>query len=154
MIERKTDHQICVREMRPEDFAMIATLSAELGYPVSKIDIVDRFEAIGGSRDHRLTTAHAQGEAVGWCHAYCVRILESEGYAELGGLVVNESWRRQSVGRALVADAETWARSRGFTRLRAYSGAHREHAHEFYRSLGYDQRAPSMFQRNLLESEA
>ena len=142
-----TEHKILVREMMAEDSEAVAALSAELGYPVSKSDLITRFDSIVKSSDNLLIVAEALDEVVGWCHVFCVRLLESDGYAELGGIVVNTDWRRRGAGRLLVSDAESWALSRGFTRLRAHSGSHREGAHHFYLSLGYDQLAPTVFQK-------
>ena len=149
MPQQLKECEITVREMSSDDFTAIAALSAELGYPVAMRELEERFEAIAGSGNCRLLIAQAQEKVIGWCHVYGVRLLESEGYAELGALVVDQGWRRLGVGRALIRNAELWASSNGFTRLRAYSGSHRKAAHNFYRSVGYDQQAPSMFQMTL-----
>ncbi|MGJ8724329.1 MAG: GNAT family N-acetyltransferase [Roseibacillus sp.] len=138
--------------MNPCDFVRVGVLSEQLGYPVSRVEFVDRFNGIKGSSDSGLFVAQAEGGVVGWCHVYGVRLLESEGYAELGALVVDKSWRRRGVGRVLIRGAEVWASSIGFKRLRAYSGRHRKMAHDFYRSVGYEQQAPAMFQVDLLVS--
>lgn len=148
------ESKIFVREMNPSDFAAIGSLSMQLGYPVTRSELVARFDAIESSRERRLLVADVQEDVVGWCHVYGVRLLESEGYAELGALVVDENSRRQGVGRALIRGAEVWASSIGFSRLRAYSGNHREIAHDFYRSVGYEQQTPAMFQVTLLDSGA
>ncbi|MEO0476496.1 MAG: GNAT family N-acetyltransferase, partial [Planctomycetota bacterium] len=94
--------------------------------------------------------AESQDRVVGWCHVLCIRLLESEGYAELGGLVVDQYFRRCGIGQALVQDAERWAIARGIGRLRAYSGNHRNAAHQFYLQIGYVQRETSVFQKHLI----
>ncbi len=59
-------------------------------------------------------------------------------FAEIGGLVVDTQARRQGIGRALMAQAEVWAKEHGFAEVRLRSGLHRADAHEFYQSVGYE----------------
>lgn len=51
--------------MSNEDFARIAVLSEQLGYPVSESEIEDRFESIGSSNGHRLIVAETDGSVIG-----------------------------------------------------------------------------------------
>lgn len=154
MASEKPKESTVVRRMLAEDLAAVAILSEQLGYPVSIGDLTDRFVTMSSSSNHHLAVALLQGILVGWCHVFCVELLETGGYAELGGLVVDEDWRRKRVGHALVLDAETWARSRGLPKIRAYSGNHRETAHRFYRAEGFEQGAPAMFQKIIIEPTA
>jgi GNAT superfamily N-acetyltransferase len=52
-------------------------------------------------------------------------------------MVVDEKKRRSGVGRALMAAAERWAKSRGVKLLRLRTEISRADAHAFYESLGY-----------------
>ena len=63
--------------------------------------------------------------------------MESEGGAEVGGLVVDSRARGQGIGRSLMAAAESWTRERGYTRLMLRSNTIRAEAHRFYQGLGY-----------------
>lgn len=58
--------------------------------------------------------------------------------ALLTTLVVAESARGRGVGTVLVRRAEAWARARGAVRISLTSGLHRDRAHAFYESLGYE----------------
>lgn len=135
--------------MRPDDLATIASLCVQLGYPVSDSELSNRFAALSENERHEFLVVSEKSEVHGWCHVFGVPLLESEGYAELGGLVVEESARRRGLGLLLVRAAEQWAVSRGFTRLRMYCRSHREDAHRFYRGAGYEESEPMMFQRAL-----
>jgi len=137
--------------MLSEDLSEVEILSLQLGYPVSPPQLADRFNTILSSSDHLLIVAEAEGVLVGWCHAFRVRLLETEGYAELGGLVVEERHRRRGIGDALLQEAEAWVKYQGASRLRAYSGEHREAAHQFYLSKGYDKNSTPMFQKTVIE---
>ena len=68
------------------------------------------------------------------------RRLESVGYAEIGGLVVAATHRRQGIGRALADAAGQWARSMGHGRVRVRTNVIRQEAAAFYGSLGFDLR--------------
>ena len=47
------------------------------------------------------------------------------------------TFQRGGVGRALVADAEAWARAAGAVRIEVTSNQRRLGAHAFYLALGY-----------------
>ena len=57
--------------------------------------------------------------------------------AYVGELIVHPNALRTGVGRALMAAAEDWARTRGLTRLTLETGAANDRARRFYASLGY-----------------
>ena len=143
--------EVHIREMTAGDIPAVAALSAQLGYPISGVDANERFLYLAASDDHLVAVACRAEQIVGWCHSFLVRLLESAGYAELGGIVVEETARRAGVGSKLVHHAEAWARANGIGRLRAYSGAHRSEAHEFYRQLGFNEHSPILFQRSIIE---
>jgi len=62
--------------------------------------------------------------------------VDSELYAEKGSLVVDENKQGQGVGKALMAQAETWSWDLGIHRLRLQSNIIRKEAHEFYAAIG------------------
>ena len=145
--------KIHIREMTACDISAVAALSAQLGYPISEVDAGERFLYLAASDDHLVAVACRDEQIVGWCHSFLVRLLESAGYAELGGIVVEEAARRAGVGSKLVHHAEAWTRANGIDRLRAYSGADRSDAHEFYRELGFDEHSPVLFQRRIVDGD-
>lgn len=55
-------------------------------------------------------------------------------------LDVQESWRRQGIGSALIAEAMALGRRRGSTRLWLSTGGHNETAQALYESLGGDRK--------------
>jgi ribosomal protein S18 acetylase RimI-like enzyme len=71
-------------------------------------------------------------------------MLASDGYAEIGGLVVADRFRRKGVARAMLDTAVVWTKERRQNRIRLYSGAHRTAAYALYRAYGFDDsRAPA-----------
>lgn len=128
---------IDVREMVRADAPAVAELSAQLGYKATPAEVTRRFMRLQQTNDGFFVGVRG-AEVAGWLHVYGVRLLETDGYAEIGGLVVDIAVRRQGIGRQLVARAEAWAAAHGFGELRLRSGLRRGEAHAFYRQLGYE----------------
>jgi GNAT superfamily N-acetyltransferase len=142
--------------MRAGDEAAAAELAGQLGYPTTAAQVGERLRRAAGQPDAALLVAEAAaGRVVGWAHAFGVYLLESEPYAELGGLVVDERERGRGVGRALLAAVEGWAREGGFASVRLRSNVVRERAHAFYERLGYERvKTQHCFRRELRDPGA
>jgi GNAT superfamily N-acetyltransferase len=120
------------------DAKRIAALAGQLGYPSTAHQVRRRIERIRGRPDHHALVAEAgDGEVVGWLHVFVSRLLESDSFAEIGGLVVDERHRRSGIGELLMRHAESWARARGCRTVRLRSNIIRKDAHAFYTKLGY-----------------
>jgi GNAT superfamily N-acetyltransferase len=126
-----------IREITGSDARAAAALSEELGYPASVEDMKQRIESLG-TLDRVVYVACLGGEVVGWIDVGVTRHLQSEPYAEIGGLVVSNEARSGGIGRSLVARAEQWARERGLKKVVVRSQIAREGAHRFYMREGYE----------------
>jgi len=120
------------------DAKPVAELSVQLGYPVSRMELKNRFVRIAATPGNGLFVAlNNEQTVIGWMHVHTIDRIEVGRYAEIGGIVVDETMRGRGVGRALMLCAETWAREHGFDRVKLSSGAHRTEAHAFYEHIGY-----------------
>lgn len=120
------------------DAAEIARLAGELGYPVETAAMVARLRATLPLPQHRVTVALGEREGLaGWIAVERRLTLEAGERVEIVGLVVDAAARGSGVGRALVADAERWARALGFDAIGVRSNVAREGSHPFYESLGF-----------------
>jgi len=127
-----------VRAMTAGDAERVAALSAELGYPATPEQIVARLKAMAEHTQARAFVAlDGNGRIQGWVHVYGRYHLESDRTAEIGGLVVAAESRGQGIGRALMGEAEAWAREHGYGQVRLGSNVLRDDAHRFYLNLGY-----------------
>jgi ribosomal protein S18 acetylase RimI-like enzyme len=127
-----------LRPMTAADAPAVAALSEQLGYPTTAAKVQERLAFITSNPDNAFMVAELDGSVVGWIHVYGVHLLESPvSYAEIGGLVVDTKLRRQGIGRALMTEAEGWARGHGYPDVRLRSGLHRTEAHLFYQNIGY-----------------
>lgn len=130
---------VVVRGAALDDAAALAELSRQLGYPASAVEVAMRLAPMLASDDHLVVVACAHDEGVvGWAHVFLARRVESAPFAELGGLVVEQSVRGRGVGRRLVAAAEAWAVERGVLKLRVRTRVERTDAAAFYPRLGFD----------------
>ena len=124
--------------MTEDDATRVAALSGELGYPATPEQIVRRLRAMAEHTQARAFVAlDGNGRIQGWVHVYGRYHLESDRTAEIGGLVVAAESRGQGIGRALMGEAEAWARERGYGQVRLGSNVLRDDAHRFYQHLGY-----------------
>ena len=93
---------------------------------------------MAGSNDHAVFVAEmADGEIAGWIGAFISRGLEVNPRGEISGLIVDERFRSQAVGKQLLARAEEWLREQGCDIVGLRSNVVRDRAHAFYLREGY-----------------
>jgi GNAT superfamily N-acetyltransferase len=130
--------QYGIRVAIPGDGPVVSPLATELGYPDNRAETADRLGRVLATPGNRVLVAETEErEVIGWIHVFGTVRVESEGFAELGGLVVAESWRGRGVGAQLVAAAERWAMDNGYLKLRIRSREERTEAHRFFERLGF-----------------
>jgi len=129
---------VIVRRAAIADAGRLASLSAELGYPVPAGALADRLGYLL-ERDGEivLVAELVPGEVVGWVHGSEQLLLESGRRCELLGLIVDARHRGRGVGRRLVAAVEDWAAARGLDQIAVRSNVARTESHPFYERLGY-----------------
>ena len=125
-----------IRPARTADAGELSRLTSQLGYPASSEAMRGRLEHILSSPTDQLLVAVGSQGLLGWIHGFRIQLLESEYRVEIGGLIVDESCRRQGVGRQLVQALETWAGEQGVAELGVRCRVEREESHRFYESLG------------------
>ena len=147
---------VSIRPARLEDAPALAALCGQLGYPATEGELRPRLDTLlaaegpVGAGRAALFVAVADGNVAGWVHAYRCELLESEGEAEIGGLVVDEAHRHAGLGGALMDRAEAWAAGAGCRAVRLRSNVIREAAHAFYEARGYRRfKSQHVFRRDL-----
>lgn len=127
-----------IRSATMDDSSALADLSTQLGYPTSTIQSANRLGLILDSNEHAILVAClTNGTVVGWVHVFLAFRVESDQFAEIGGFVVKEEFRRRGIGRCLLAAAEEWVIQSGITKLRIRSRSNRVDTHTFYERLGF-----------------
>ncbi|CAM3826887.1 GNAT family N-acetyltransferase [Pontibacter korlensis] len=95
------------------DAEAITFLSSQLGYSASAAETKVWLQEIFDSEDHCAFGAVLDDKLVGWIHGFYTLRLESGAFVEIGGLIIDESYRRTGAGRKLVEKVREWAKQRG-----------------------------------------
>lgn len=126
-----------IRPARPADAPAIADLATQLGYPTRPEEAEPRLRDVTSRPENAVLVAEVEGAVAGWLHVAGSHSVESEPFAEILGLVVDETHRGGGIGAALVEAADGWAARHGFRTLRVRSNVVRERTHAFYERLGF-----------------
>jgi N-acetylglutamate synthase-like GNAT family acetyltransferase len=128
-----------IRLARPEDAEALANLAVQLGYPSTVMQIRKRFGMLTKrAEENAIFVAEFDGNVAGWVHVHIYTLLVDDPEVEIGGLVVDERVRGQSIGEKLMGAAEAWALEKGCSSVYLRSNLTRTRAHEFYKRLGYN----------------
>ena len=150
-IEPDNSNQATIRLASAEDIGRIAVLCQQLGYPTSQERVQRRFHQIQQDESHAVYVAEqSDGYIVGWVHVCVRQLVVTDLQAEIGGLVIDESYRCHGIGRLLMEQAERWAREKGCWAVYLRSNIVRKGAHVFYERIGYSNVKTSRVFRKVL----
>ncbi|HTX78208.1 MAG TPA: GNAT family N-acetyltransferase [Longilinea sp.] len=139
-----------IRPANLDDAAALTALSLQLGYETNVRGVSERLSHLSAAPDQAVFVAEIDGHVIGWVHVFFACYIESERFAEIGGLVVDEHWRCKGVGAQLMHRAEAWTRENGVSLVRLRSNFIRETAHQFYSNLGYShEKSQKVFNKKL-----
>jgi GNAT superfamily N-acetyltransferase len=128
-----------IRKVKLADVEKIAELCRQLGYPVTRKEMVPRLKRALKMKDGACFVAETKDHGVvGWIHVSVTPLLEFAPRAEINGLVVDEKVRSRGAGGLLLQTAESWARKRRCAAMSVRSNVIRERAHGFYLKQGYE----------------
>lgn len=146
--------QFVVRKVKFEDAAAVNRLSQQLGYCLRIDETADQLETILLKTDHVALLATMNDEVVGWVHAFQAHYLESLPFIEIGGLVVDEKYRGNGIGKTLLNEVKQWCVEQGIHRLRVRTQTKRLDAQWFYTSFGFKEiKEQKVYQLDLLPKE-
>ena len=121
-----------------DDTSQLAALSGQLGYPATPQAIADRLRQLLPDQCNMLYVAVLPDKKiVGWVHACKRTLLMVDHFVEIEGLVIDQDYRSQQIGKHLLDEVERWARQNGCTSVYVRSNIIREGAHRFYETNGY-----------------
>ena len=131
-------NDIIIRQAKIEDYKDICKICCDdLGYNCSEELVKERLKGLDKNNE-RVLVAVYNSEVVGYLHAQIYKTLYFEELINFLGLAVSKEYRNKKVGTRLVNEIENWAKENGIKKVRVNSGFSRNEAHEFYRSLGYN----------------
>jgi len=135
-----------IRGVTQDDAAPITVLMHELDRDATAADIAARLTAVLAHKDHRVWVFERDGRVQGVLHAFMRPALEKPVEIVVQSLVVSPAQRKAGIGRALMAEAERWARDTGHASV----ALHTRNATSFYDRLGYTVvAAPNLMRKTL-----
>ncbi len=85
-----------------------------------------------------IFVAETNNKVVGYIHLVNYDVIYADNFKNCLGLAVDNDYKRNGIGSALLNQAEIWAKENGAVGIRLCSGVEREKAHQFYQSQGYE----------------
>lgn len=133
-----------IREARAGDLGPLLDLYSFLGEPyrgLRRPNCDDLFTRVLLDPNQSTLVAEVYAEVVGTLVLAVLPNLAHGGapYAIIENVVVEEEHRREGVGEALVREALCRARNAGAYKVSLCSNVVRAGAHEFYRSMGFEE---------------
>ncbi len=126
-----------IRNATIEDLDGVNHVSAFLGYAQSTAAQAKlRLQSLLHSDTNFIWVYEENGNIKGWIHVFVSIRIASPAFAEIGGLVVDETCRRQGIGRKLVDTAVNFAHEKHLS-IRVRCNTQRDGANIFYKELGF-----------------
>jgi N-acetylglutamate synthase-like GNAT family acetyltransferase len=135
-----------IRPFHRSDAPVARELLRQLGYEVALGELEDRIAHALAAVDHNVVVAEKNGQVVGLLHVFERPALEKPCEAVVQAIVVDSRLRSRGVGKALMAAAEAWAKTRGLGSVVLST----RNAAAFYTRLGYGKVATSDLMRKVL----
>ena len=128
---------LLIREALFQDADVLTSLTAQLGYPCTKEEILERLIPYQNKSHGEVLVAVLDGTVVGWISLNIVRYFYVEPFIEVSGFIVEEKEREKGIGKRLLGEAEVWTKEQGCRRIRIRTNVIRIEAHRFYENNGY-----------------
>lgn len=128
---------ITIRECRISDAGRICELNKVLGYDYPPEKTKQNLLAILKRPSDRIFVACVGETVAGYIQVCDYECCYMDSMKNIVGLVVDHSFQKSGVGKALLTATEDWAREQGCAGVRLHSGAERTEAHKFYEHCGY-----------------
>lgn len=144
-----------IRAAHISDTEEIGNLCLQLGYDVEEQLVKENLDKLIDKQDNAIyVIENDDTKIIGWVHVYGKHLIETKSYAEIGGLVVDQKYRRLGIGEQLMKMCEDWSVKEGYGILRLRSGISREVAHMFYEKIGYENvKLQKVFEKKLKVNE-
>lgn len=128
---------LIIRKLAIEDAPAICEISVEgLGYNCD-LNLVQRKIQNLDLKREAVFVCELDGKVAGYIHVEHYDTLYFETMANILALSVKKEFQKLGVGKALLLEAENWAKENGIKMMRLNSGINRKNAHGFYEHLGY-----------------
>jgi len=129
--------QIVTRQADIHDLDSIRDLSAQWGYASSNQKICENLIEILDQQDHLVLVILSGQKVIGWIHGMYIRSVVLDPFIEIAGLVIDQDFRRQGMGKILIEQITVWSKFKNCNRIRVRTNTVRTEAQAFYISMGF-----------------
>lgn len=139
-----------IRKAGYSDLSDMVSLMNHLGYPTTLKNMEERWSKMNSHPDYSTFVAIVDGKAIGMIGLQKGLLYESDGeYVRILVLIVDLSYRKNGVGKNLLAFAEKWAKGEGASSMAVNSGNRKERipSHQFYLNKGYTKKSIGFIKR-------
>ena len=109
-----------------------------LGYDYDLEKQKAKIQAVLNDSTQVIFVAETNNKVVGYIHLVNYDVIYADNFKNCLGLAVDNDYKRNGIGSALLEQAEIWAKENGAVGIRLCSGVEREKVHRFYQSQGYE----------------
>ena len=132
------EKNLFIRNAQMNDAKDLVPFLDQLGYPQTLKEIEEKLKIYNGKDQYILFVAEQNKKIVGILAFSVHPIFVSRHYKlAIEEFVVDENARNEGVGTMLIKKMETVAEEKNCSVIEIISAKKREHAHRFYRFLGY-----------------
>jgi GNAT superfamily N-acetyltransferase len=110
--------EILLREVNSDDSRQVMILCKQLGYEISLSTVKRNIEILNKENDNKVFVVEYEHAVIGWIGVAYVLTIQSIPFCEVRGLVVDEQFRKNNIGKLLVEKAAKWCKEKGCTTLR------------------------------------
>lgn len=128
-----------IREISEKDAEGVATLSTQLGYESDIAQTLIRIQQINNSNENCAFVAVIDDQVLGWIHGFYTLRIESDPFVEIGGLIVDETYRNLKIGKQLIESVNLWAKKHQIKKLKVRCNTKRIESHRFYERIGFNE---------------
>ena len=128
---------INIRKANVSDSKSLVILSKQLGYETNEESLIQRFACLK-ARQQEVLVAESGNSIVGYISFEPYFTLYMNPGLNITALVVDDKNQNKGIGKALILEAEKYAKENNLAFVRANSSSGRVEAHKFYRKLGFN----------------
>lgn len=130
--------EFIIRQAKITDIEDIYNINKiSLGYDYDLEKQKNKLKLILEDSTQVVFVAEKDNKIVGYVHLANYNIIYMDSFINCLALAVDNDYKRNGIGSALIKQAEIWAKENGAVGIRLCSSIEREKAHEFYLSQGF-----------------
>jgi GNAT superfamily N-acetyltransferase len=142
--------EIFIRSISERDAEAINALSTQLGYTMPIEQTLANIRSVLGTTGHNAFVDIFENRIIGWIGVAEALQIESAPFCEIRGLIVDERYRGQGIGKLLIEKVKQWSKETGNKTLRLRCNMIRKEAHLFYQHLGFKEiKEQKVFEMNI-----